>query len=212
MKKDLKQSNYKELIVLGGLPCSGKTTIARRLSKELSAVLIPDLFPQICLDGRKRLYIYLNDLRKCHDSYQKKISIAEHYFVSTLAFEKSLKFLTQKKLINSRISDLYDLKHCCGLKMYSVLLKHNVLRQPNIIFYLKVPVNISLERQKKVRRNDSAFSIWRNKKFLYEFQNFYLKNVQKYYSIKPIIIDASLSIEEIYNIISKRLKTLVKLK
>jgi len=205
----LKNLRFNLLIVIEGLPCSGKTRIVRRLAKELPAALIPELDLRVSLRNRERINFYTNDFKKSQESCCnsiKKVVVMDRYFLSTIAFEETLKSLSKRKLFNSRLMTLYDLRHCCGEKFYFLLLRWNLLKRPDIVFYLKVPVDVSMERQNKIKKNSSKYNIWRNKKFLHEFQRFCLKNAEKYYSIKPIIINASLSFDEIYPMILKEIE------
>lgn len=207
-----KSSCNNALIVLEGLPCSGKTTIARRLAKDLSAVLISESSPGTQVKNLERINFYLNDLRKGQNSHNGSVFIVDRYFLSTIAFEEVLKSLIERKLLGSHISTLYDLKRCCGRRFYGLLIGHRILAKPDLVFHLKISADVSIKRQRKVEKNVFKYNIWRNKKFLSEFQNFCLRNSKKYYKADPIIIDANLPLNEIYIIILKRLKRFIKLK
>lgn len=199
------------MIVLEGLPCAGKTTIAKWLSRELSTIFIPELFDEKLKKDKRRINFYINDLIKGSNHLDDNIVI-DRYFISTIAFEETIKVLKKKRLISEHNLGLYDFRNFHAKQLYAFLLKYSVIRQPNVVFYLKISATDSIKRQYREKRGFSKlkdeFNIWQIPQFLKEYQNFCLKNLKKYYSINPIIININgrLTLSNIYTIISYKLK------
>jgi len=204
-----KKFNRNLRIVLEGLPCSGKTSIAKWLSQELSTVSTPELFNEKLKKDKRRINFYINDLIKSSSSTDN-IAIIDRYFLSTIAFEETIKTLKKKRLITEHNLNLYDFHNFCAKQFYSFAISHKIIRQPDIVFYLKISVADSVKRQlqKNKRFSKDKFNIWQTPQFLKEFQKFCLKNFKKYYSVSPIIIDCHLTFNKICATILDKLKGL----
>jgi len=207
-KIKLKRFNRNLIIILEGLPCSGKTSIAKRLSQNLPATLIPELLNEKLKKDKRRINFYINDLIKSSNSYIDNVVIIDRYFLSTIAFEEAIKTLKKKKLITKHNLDSYDFHNFRAKQFYSFVIGRNIIRQVDIVFYLKVPAADSIKRQHRENKKffKDKFNIWQDPKFLKEFQRFCLKNLKKYYSVSPIIINGRLTFDKIYAIVLNRLR------
>jgi len=197
------------VIVLEGLPCSGKTTIARYLAKSFKARLIAELPSRHFSKGKKRKKFYLNDLRKSRNAQMGRIIILDRYFLSTIAFEEAFRIVfLNKKIKNFNIS-LYDFQDFDAKNLYHQFLQKRVLVLPSFVFYIKISPKESLKR--RLTREKKAYSNldpWLNLRFLESFQNYCLKNICSLYKIKPVIINGALPQETIFAIIKKSLNKL----
>lgn len=205
--KEEKSKKYQNnlVIVLEGLPCSGKTTLAKRLTKYLNIKLAGESLFLINRRDKRRINFYLNDLLKNSES-RKETTVIDRYFLSTLAFEEVFRKVYGKKMkkITADIS-LYDPQNFCASKLYSVFLRRGILKRPDLVFYLKISPAESLKRRIARGKINHKNNPWSDIKFLTAFQNYCIKNGQFWYKSKPIIINGNLTMKEIASIIKRRI-------
>lgn len=203
-----KSKNYNDnlVIVIEGLPYSGKTSLAKQLAKSLNIKFVKEFLFRIKFSDKRRINFYINDLLKSLEC-SNRATIIDRYFLSTIAFEEAFKKIYKQK-VNKKFADIYDRQHFCALKFYSLLLRKGILKYPDIVVYLKISPFESL-RRRKIKEKIDYNNPWFNTRFLKAFQNYCIKRICFWYKAKPIIINGSLTIKEIISILKKKLNKFI---
>lgn len=184
------------IIVIEGIPGSGKTSLQKHLSKELGLFSIPEVLikkqtkniPNARMQQQK--WFWENDMRKIELALKKKKAVLDRNYVSTLGYNWSIpdNEPLYKKLLNLYIKNI------------------NKIKKPDCYIYLDVPVKLSLKRKNRL---NSKTDEWTDKKFLInykKFYNFFFSSLEK--EIQIIRVDASLPMKDIIIYTIKRLKQL----
>ncbi|PIV38251.1 hypothetical protein COS31_00435 [Candidatus Roizmanbacteria bacterium CG02_land_8_20_14_3_00_36_15] len=200
-----KNCRNNSVIVIEGSPCSGKTSLAKRLAKDLNIKLVKELLFKIKPNDKRRINFYINDLLKSLKN-DNETTVIDRYFLSTVAFEEAFrKTYGQKKLI----ADTYDRQHFCALKLYPFFLQRSILKYPNIVLYLKISPLESL-RRRKMKEKVNYRNPWFDIRFLEAFQGYCVTKIRFWYKVEPIIINGSLTMKEIIAILKKKLDNYYK--
>jgi len=198
--------NQNIVIVLEGLPCVGKTSLAKIIAQEFNAVLVSELPSKSSVKNKLRKVFYLNDLQKSKKAYNQKPVVVDRYFLSTLAFEKAFQavYTGRAKKITA-IRNIYNSQNFRAQKLYKLLVRNKTLRCPNIVVYIYISPAESIRRRRLRRTKIDENNPWLNKAFLKKFQDYCLRNIEFWYKIKPIIINGNLTIKEIKSILEKEI-------
>lgn len=148
------------IIVLEGLPGSGKTTLSKRLSNFYDGTHVPEIVrPKTRLCNNE--FYFHNDILKYQIANKNNhiLSFMDRNFLSTLAFNYS----------DDRISKTSNYKSVVNwLKLQK---EQVILYEPDIYLYLDLSVEQSLDRQNK----DNQDTMWTNRNFLIYLRKFYIK-------------------------------------
>jgi len=195
------------LIILEGLPGTGKTTLAKKLVKKFRGILIPQIILssqniyQKFLPMEKEKFFIRNDLKKYKKASQglkkKKWVIMDRGIFSTLAYNYAF---TRLEEINTykMVRDWYEKNK----KIFSL---------PQIIIFLEIPLITSLKRKNrltlKMRRKKL---LWANPYFLKEMKAFYHKFLTriKDKNIRILKINAKKPLKKVFNEICLKIEKL----
>jgi len=195
------------LIILEGLPGSGKTTLAKRLSRKLKGVLIPQIilrFPRNYKNfsiSKKERFFMKNDLEKYKKASKalknKQWVIMDRGIFSTLAYNYALTRLKKGNTYES------------VLNWYKKYEKN--FTAPQIIFLLKVSLKTSLRRKNRLLSKTFVRNLlWTNINFLKELEIFYQNLLPKLgkRNIKIIRINANQSLKKVLQNILKKIRNI----
>ncbi len=198
-----------KMIVLEGIDGAGKATQANLLKekfekagKQVSMYSYPDyssvygeriksfLYKKITLNVEELFFLYLIDMikdkkRMMEDIHSGKYLIVDRFFFSTIAYQSAGGFDYSRA---KQIIKLIDLP------------------VPYKIFYINVPVEVSMQRKEKQNGKMDVDKCESNKAFLSKVSEFYkkLKN-ERFYSESWEEIDGTQNIELINDLIVKNI-------
>ncbi|MCL4379417.1 hypothetical protein M1589_02615 [Candidatus Marsarchaeota archaeon] len=149
----LATSNSNKLIVLEGLPGSGKTSHLEYLSKFYST--ISEISSKMPKNPNDEFFLN-NDIKKYRLASKKELTIMDRNYVSSLAFSFS------------KLLDL-DFTFFHVLRWYLCKRRAGLLWQPYFYIYIKTPVPCSIARKKRKKPH----RIWSNPSKLMMMEIFY---------------------------------------
>ena len=178
------------VIVLEGLPGTGKTTLSNLFSQEILVV------PEIVLDindaeKEGELFYFKNDLAKIKKAKEAKdVVLVGRSYASTLAHNYA-------RLVMDSRSDYFNV-----LEVFAKNKKEGIL-VPDLYIYLEIEVKNSLARKNRpVNRDD----IWTQEKYLNIIQNYYKNYFQLIEpDIPVVVIDGEKELDIVYAEIKKYL-------
>ncbi len=150
----LVSSNGSKLIVLEGLPGSGKTSHLKYLSRRSDKV-IHEIQLKVPKKASEEFFLQ-NDLEKYRKVPQKGLIIMDRNYVSTLSYNFS------------KLLDL-DFTFFKVLGWYLSSKNQGLMWQPSFYIYIKTPVSRSLKRKKRAAPHE----IWSNPAKLKMMRFFY---------------------------------------
>lgn len=201
-KKEIRQK--KLLIVLEGLPGTGKTTLGQKIAKKFKGIFIPQIIKK--LQQKKILF---------HTTNREKFFLEN----DLMKYERAIKALKIKKLvimdrgIFSTLAYNYAFSKVQGENTFEFVFKwykkhKRFFSLPQIIFLFDIPVEISLKRKGRIASKDSKEnSLWCFPPFLKLIQKFYHNFLPSLLTsnMKIIKIDSKEDIRKIFKIICQKL-------
>jgi thymidylate kinase len=156
----LQLTDFAKVLVLEGLPCCGKSSLARRVASTFETSSCPEIVTKtrhhLSL-GRKGAQD--NDHLKYQIICQSaKPILVDRYFYSTIAYEAAA--------LSEPLSADIILRIAAELKVQEFAIEHTVI-------VWKPDINLSLERI-ALDKHQSRSSLWSNKLFLERFAQSYL--------------------------------------
>ena len=183
LQNDLFEHDKSHLVLTTREPTSSK------FGKEIRTILKESSNPQS--DNKKLLELYTKDrawhLTNIIEPFLKNeeitpIVLSDRYYYSTIVYQ-----------------------HVQGIPLEDVIQANKAFRKPDIIFILDLPAKVALERIKAARNSLEKFE---QEAFLENVRNQF-KQLSKHLKDNIKIIDATKSIEEVYNAIKQEIEKLL---
>lgn len=155
----------KRLYVLEGLPGAGKTSTVELLSSaDDSLEAIPQILPEeptFDQDMSQDFFMRSDQLKtQRFVGSGSSVCLSDRYYASTLAFSWAYDKMHGTKT------------HSKALKWYKLARKQGKLVSPYAVFYINVPVDVSLVRKGRVASKRTE-DLWLNTDFLKYFGKYY---------------------------------------
>lgn len=206
------------LISFSGIDGSGKSTLINCLKEYLNKIGILNV--SIC-DAAKPC-VYNNKINSIAQSLNGNMfnvfGTDLVNFCYAIDYIKNLEYQVIPALVNGDIVIMHRNEMCC--KAYSMAYNCNMrilnrilssFPRPDLHFYLDIDPGISIERLNKRRKTTGETPTYKeNYDTLTKVRNNYFSLIQNEYSSVQIV-DASLDVIEVNNIIQNKVNTLLKL-
>lgn len=186
-----------KMYVLEGLPGAGKTTMLHEFAKNKNIATVPQILPFEPHAGQTvgHDFYQRSDLLKTDRWRKTKHShlVLDRYYLSTLAFTWA-----------------YDKMHDTAsypsmFRWYKEALSNHLLIRPYKVFYIEVPLRLSLIR--KERKPDlGSGDIWSNSEFLENFDRYYhyfYKEVEP--GTKVVKLSGELPFDDLYETVKQEI-------
>lgn len=158
------------IIVIEGLPGTGKTTICQRINSELNYNFVPqrtaDFFiaekKLYGLEHREKLYFFNDEAKSALatnyiNNFPETPVIMDRYYISTLAYNYAASKLSNNKSFYQE-----------ALHWYKKSINKELIK-PDLYVYLVTTPNTSL----KLKSRKSSNEFWSNPKALHVMDNYY---------------------------------------
>lgn len=187
----------KRVYVLEGLPGSGKTSIANRLTARKNLLVLPQILPkEPKFDQTMPINFYLKSeelkTQKIEAAYKQNY-ILDRYYVSTMAF-----YWARDELKGTK-------EYLKVFNWYKKSMENGKIVKPFVTFLIKTPIGESLKRKNRRPSNDLK-NLWLNKKFLALVNDYY---DYFYQAIEPrstlVILDGLLPLERSFLYVQRTL-------
>lgn len=181
-------SNNK-VIVIEGLPGTGKTTLANKFCSE-GLSIIPEMFLEIeNEDPKDELFFFRNDIAKIAKGREiGGLVLVERTYPSTLAHNYS------RLVLDNKTDYFYILKAFSENKLERKIV-------PDLYVYIDINVETSLLRKNRPVTQDD---IWTQEKYLHSikfFYNNYFKSIEP--DVPLVVIDGNQPLDKIYEDVRK---------